>query len=95
MDGLRYYTGVVTEHLGRPCIVTRTGYTGEDGFELIVRAEQAEETWENIFRAGANAGVAAAGLGAGTRCGWKRACRCTGTSCRRRSIRSRPGWASR
>jgi aminomethyltransferase len=44
--------------------VSRTGYTGEDGFELIVRAEDAMDVWRNIFRAGRELGVAAAGLGA-------------------------------
>ncbi|MGN6545360.1 MAG: glycine cleavage system aminomethyltransferase GcvT, partial [Aureliella sp.] len=31
---LRRYRGLVTEQFGKPCIVSRTGYTGEDGFEL-------------------------------------------------------------
>jgi aminomethyltransferase len=61
---LGYYCGVVTEQFGRPCTVSRTGYTGEDGFELIVRAEDALEVWKNVFRAGRELGVAAAGLGA-------------------------------
>jgi aminomethyltransferase len=61
---LGYYCGVVTEQFGRPCTVSRTGYTGEDGFELIVRAEDALDVWKNIFRAGRELGVAAAGLGA-------------------------------
>ncbi len=64
LDELGYYCGEVTEHLGRPCTITRTGYTGEDGFELIVRAEEALDTWKNIFRAGRDSGVTAAGLGA-------------------------------
>jgi aminomethyltransferase len=61
---LGYYCGVVTEQFGRPCTVSRTGYTGEDGFELIVRAEDAVDVWQNVFRAGGELGVAAAGLGA-------------------------------
>jgi aminomethyltransferase len=64
LDRLGYYYGLVTEHLGRPCTVSRTGYTGEDGFELIVRADDALQTWENIFRAGRDCALAAAGLGA-------------------------------
>lgn len=62
--GLGYYTGVVTEQLGRSCIVTRTGYTGEDGFELIVRAADALDVWNNVFRAGRERGVMPVGLGA-------------------------------
>ena len=40
--------------------VARTGYTGEDGFELLVPAAQAEETWRRL----ADAGVRPCGLGA-------------------------------
>ena len=61
---LRYYRGLVTEQFGKPCIVTRTGYTGEDGFELIVRAENAHRVWENLMLAGREAGLVAVGLGA-------------------------------
>ena len=64
LDSLGYYCGMVTEQFGRPCTVTRTGYTGEDGFELIVRAEDALDVWKNVFRAGRDLGIAAAGLGA-------------------------------
>jgi aminomethyltransferase len=63
VDDLGYYRGVVTEQFGRPCTVSRTGYTGEDGFELIVRAEDAMDVWKNLFRAGRDAGITAAGLG--------------------------------
>ena len=45
-------------------ILSRTGYTGEDGIELIVRAEDAPRVWENLMLAGREHGFAAAGLGA-------------------------------
>lgn len=61
---LKYYKGVVTEQMGKPCIVTRTGYTGEDGFELTVKAEDAPRVWENLMLAGREHGVAPVGLGA-------------------------------
>lgn len=64
LEPMGYYTGVVTESFHRPCTVTRTGYTGEDGFEMIVRAEDAVEMWTNLFRAGREVGLRAAGLGA-------------------------------
>jgi aminomethyltransferase len=64
LERMGYYTGLVTEYFGRPCTVTRTGYTGEDGFELIVRAEDAAELCVNLFRAGREMGLKAAGLGA-------------------------------
>jgi aminomethyltransferase len=61
---LGYYRAKVTEQMSKPCVVSRTGYTGEDGFELIVRAEDAERVWENILLAGREHGAAAVGLGA-------------------------------
>ena len=44
--------------------MSRTGYTGEDGCEIIVPAAAAEEIWERIFSSGKDHGVAAVGLGA-------------------------------
>jgi aminomethyltransferase len=61
---LKYYTARITEQMGKPVIVSRTGYTGEDGFELIVRAEEANRIWENVMMAGRDAGFKAVGLGA-------------------------------
>ena len=61
---LGYYRAKVTEQMSKPCIVSRTGYTGEDGFELIVRSEDAVRVWENIFLAGREHGVLPVGLGA-------------------------------
>jgi aminomethyltransferase len=61
---LNYYGACVSEQFGRPCTVSRTGYTGEDGFELIVRSEDALDVWKNLLRAGRDEGVRAVGLGA-------------------------------
>lgn len=61
---LKGYRAVVTSQMGKPVIVSRTGYTGEDGIELIVRAEEGLQVWENVLRAGRDAGFVAAGLGA-------------------------------
>jgi len=61
---LGYYRARVTEQMSKPCIVSRTGYTGEDGFELIVRAEDAPRVWENLLMAGRAFGVSPVGLGA-------------------------------
>src|SRR5207249_19610 len=44
--------------------VGRTGYTGEDGFEVICRAEQIESIWNRLLEAGAPHGLKPAGLGA-------------------------------
>jgi aminomethyltransferase len=61
---LKNYQARITDQFAKPVIVSRTGYTGEDGLELIVRAEEANRVWENILLAGREAGFAAAGLGA-------------------------------
>jgi aminomethyltransferase len=61
---LKNYHGLVTEQMKKPCIVSRTGYTGEDGFEFIVRAEDAARVWENLMLAGREHGIEAVGLGA-------------------------------
>ncbi len=61
---LKNYQARITDQFAKPVIVSRTGYTGEDGLELIVRAEEATRVWENILLAGRDAGFTAAGLGA-------------------------------
>lgn len=61
---LRYYRGLVCEQFGKPVIVSRTGYTGEDGLELIVRAEHAERIWENLLLAGRDSNATPVGLAA-------------------------------
>jgi aminomethyltransferase len=57
---LRYYRAVETTFRGERMLVARTGYTGEDGFEIGVAAEQAEQLWNALVAAG----VKPAGLGA-------------------------------
>jgi aminomethyltransferase len=49
-------------------LISRTGYTGEDGFELFVAAEHAVEVWRSLLQAGADAGVLPCGLGARDAC---------------------------
>lgn len=46
------------------CLVARTGYTGEDGFELFCEARRARDLWEAITQAGGPHGLRPAGLGA-------------------------------
>jgi aminomethyltransferase len=50
--------------LGVPATISRTGYTGEDGFELYFRVSDSERLWTAILQAGENAGLLPAGLGA-------------------------------
>lgn len=49
---------------GRPATISRTGYTGEDGFELYVAAEDARTLWRTLLGEGTGAGLGPAGLGA-------------------------------
>jgi aminomethyltransferase len=49
---------------GVKALVSRTGYTGEDGFEIYCRAEDAVPLWESILEAGKEEGVLPCGLGA-------------------------------
>ncbi len=59
-----YYWFVKAEVLGVPCIVSRTGYTGEDGFEVYGPPEAAPRIWDALLSAGRPQGVLPAGLGA-------------------------------
>src|SRR3989338_7353392 len=47
-----------------PAIISRTGYTGEDGFELYFDSKKAAELWNNILNAGKEEGIKPVGLGA-------------------------------
>ncbi len=49
---------------GVRCTVSRTGYTGEDGFELYTRSQDAADLWKAMMLAGEGAGLKPAGLGA-------------------------------
>ena len=61
----KYYHAVFDgEVAGIPCIVSRTGYTGEDGVELYLDSAQAEEMWEALLEAGKEEGLIPCGLGA-------------------------------
>jgi aminomethyltransferase len=64
LAALGYYTGTESTIGGKAGIVSRTGYTGEDGCELIVPATAALEIWEKVLAAGQSSGAMAAGLGA-------------------------------
>jgi aminomethyltransferase len=61
---VRYYRFVRSAVAGVPAIVSRTGYTGEDGFELYIPARQAEALWHALMEAGRSSGLRPIGLGA-------------------------------
>lgn len=46
------------------CVISRTGYTGEDGFEIYMENENAEKVWEMLMEAGEEHGLLPCGLGA-------------------------------
>jgi aminomethyltransferase len=50
---LPYYHSCWTTYEGKRCAVSRTGYTGEDGLEFIVSADQAQKLWEDLLSRGA------------------------------------------
>jgi aminomethyltransferase len=64
LDAIRYYGIGEGSVAGIPALVARTGYTGEDGFELFVDAAAATAAWDALAAAGAPAGLVPVGLGA-------------------------------
>ena len=64
LQELVYYHFREGEVAGVPMIVSRTGYTGEDGFELYLPAGAAVEVWQALLGAGAPYGLQPIGLGA-------------------------------
>lgn len=64
LSPIRYYhftDGVVS---GTPARIARTGYTGEDGFEIYIDPDQAERVWNEVMSAGEEFGIKPCGLGA-------------------------------
>ncbi len=61
---LKYYSVMDATVAGIACVVSRTGYTGEDGFELVCPAGQGVALWKKLMEQGAPLGIAACGLGA-------------------------------
>ena len=69
LAAIKYYNGlhVSLNHpkaAGRKFLLTRTGYTGEDGFEICVDADIAAEIWDTFLQAGQPLGAKPVGLGA-------------------------------
>jgi aminomethyltransferase len=64
LAAMKYYHSSESQVVGRDAIVSRTGYTGEDGVEIIVPADGALAIWDGVLADGRNRGVLAAGLGA-------------------------------
>jgi aminomethyltransferase len=52
VQGLKYYRALAAEFEGEPVLVARTGYTGEDGFELYLAPDRAARLWEALRETG-------------------------------------------
>jgi aminomethyltransferase len=61
---VRYYWFTDGEVSGTKARIARTGYTGEDGFEIYVAPQEAPRLWNELLAAGAEFGIKPAGLGA-------------------------------
>jgi len=64
LDALRYYAIAEGQVAGIPALVARTGYTGEDGFEVFVETESAGRLWGAMMASGMDHGAVPVGLGA-------------------------------
>ncbi|GLW04986.1 aminomethyltransferase [Microtetraspora sp. NBRC 13810] len=64
LPGLKYYAGLPGVVDGHEVLIARTGYTGEDGFELFVPAAEAVALWRALSEAGEPYGLRPAGLSA-------------------------------
>jgi len=61
-DELKYYWSAMGSYRGHEVLVGRTGYTGEDGFELYVANAHAAQLWADLMAGGAEHGIVPAGL---------------------------------
>ena len=77
---IKYYAGAFGEVAGRRAWVARTGYTGEDGFEVFCRPADAVPVWEALASGGAGPAWSRRAWPPAIRSGLRPACRCTATS---------------
>jgi aminomethyltransferase len=64
LGGVKYYTFIEGNVADVPCLISRTGYTGEDGFELFCGNAYATSLWRTLLDEGQSDGIRPAGLGA-------------------------------
>ncbi len=64
LDAILYYRFVRDTVAGIDCLVSRTGYTGEDGFELYLAPDAAPAVWDTLIESGTGDGLVPAGLAA-------------------------------
>ncbi|VVC03790.1 putative aminomethyltransferase [Candidatus Bilamarchaeum dharawalense] len=63
-NSIKFYRFVEGKVAGCDCIVSRTGYTGEDGFEIYSNENNAPKIWNALLEAGKEFGIKPCGLGA-------------------------------
>nr|WP_312865982.1 glycine cleavage system aminomethyltransferase GcvT [Saccharothrix violaceirubra] len=63
LDTVKYYASYPSTVAGRSVLLARTGYTGEDGFELFVAPDDAPHVWRALLEAGKAHDLKPAGLG--------------------------------
>ena len=64
LAGIRFYRFASGRVAAVETLISRTGYTGEDGFELYCPVAEAPQLWQELLAAGASQGLVPAGLGA-------------------------------
>lgn len=64
LDSMKYYWFALGKFAGADVIVSRTGYTGEDGFEIYCAPDHVQELWARIMESGKPHGIEPAGLAA-------------------------------
>jgi aminomethyltransferase len=76
-------------------MIARTGYTGEDGFEIYIPSDEPTSgCGARCWRRARSSASCPAGWARAIRCGWRRRWRCTATRFQTRSTCSRPGWVA-
>lgn len=64
LASMKYYSSAMAKVGGQEVLISRTGYTGEDGFELYIPEPVCEEVWEAVIKAGEKYDLKPIGLGA-------------------------------
>ena len=64
LDSISYYHFTFGDVDGVDCLIARTGYTGEDGFEIYFAPEHSEKLWSDLLEEGSSHGLLPCGLGA-------------------------------
>lgn len=89
LSSLRYYSAEEASVCGIEALVARTGYTGEDGFELFVAWEDGPELWRALME---SPGRCRSAWERVTRCAWRPACRSTARSSTDPPTPTTPAW---